>query len=188
MRRRKSTKGWEGNVADPSVAIAPVSVMNGECLFSPRLYTIFTPETDELSTTLRTIETIGNADGSATSHVVVRCTLTDIAKATNLRIEDAAFAMNECGLLVKRLKGNGKDNEVEEVIMVSREMVEAVAKERKVKKTCIDLAHVLLDKCEPLLLHNLPILSNYFAYRTNIIDAPECLVICNIFITRSCFS
>ena len=85
---------------------------------------------DELSTTLRTIETIANPDGSATSHVVVKCTLVDIARATNLRVEDAAFALNECGLLVKRYKETGKTEGMEEVIMISREMVEVVAKER----------------------------------------------------------
>jgi len=106
---------------------------------------------------MRTIETVANPDGSATSHVVIRCTLENIAKATNLRVEDAAFALNECGLLTRRYKGNGggrhangngnangRAEEVEEVIMVSREMIEAVAKERQVKRTCMDLVHVLL--------------------------------------------
>jgi histone acetyltransferase HTATIP/histone acetyltransferase MYST1 len=116
---------------------------------------------DELNTTMRTIETIANPDGSATSQVVVRCTLEDVARATNLRIEDAAFALNECGLLIRRYKGNPNGNstnngrnangrgevvemETEEVIMVSREMIETVAKERQVKRTCMDLVHVLL--------------------------------------------
>jgi hypothetical protein len=48
---------------------------------------------DPLFTSLRTIEKTFNADGSATSHVVKR-TLADIATATNLRPEDAAFALN----------------------------------------------------------------------------------------------
>ena len=102
-----------------------------------------------MNTTMRVIETIANPDGSATSHVVVRCTLENIAKATNLRVEDAAFALNECGLLT-RWYSNGHDNvngraeEAEEVIMISREMIEAVAKERRVKRTCMDLVHILL--------------------------------------------
>ena len=109
---------------------------------------------DELSTEMRTIDTTPNPDGSATSHVVVRCTLENIAKATNLRVEDAAFALNECGLLTRRYKGNChgqvnangnvRGNDMEEVIMVSREMIEVVAKERRVKRTCMDLVHVLL--------------------------------------------
>jgi len=87
---------------------------------------------------LRTIETTFNADGSATSHVVVKCTLAHIVTATNLRPEDAAFALNECGLL-SRKTGGGADT----VISISRELVEAVAKERGVRRMCLDLAHVL---------------------------------------------
>ena len=101
---------------------------------------------------MRTIETTSNPDGSATSHAYIRLTLSDIAAATNIRVEDVGFAMNECGLLVRRYtskgKGEGKGEEapgeVEEVIMVSREMVEAVARERKVKRTMIELECVML--------------------------------------------
>lgn len=94
-------------------------------------------------TVLRTVETTSNLDGSATAHVVVRCTLVDIARATNLRVEDAAFALNECGLLMRRKRADGA-GPADEVVVVSREMVEAVARERGVKKMCMDLAHVLL--------------------------------------------
>ena len=109
-------------------------------------------------TALRTVETRANADGSATTHVVVRCVLADVARATNLRVEDAAFALNECGLLVRGpcshfgagdddADANGVDGhggeEVGELV-ITREMVERVAVERDVKRPCIDLAHVLL--------------------------------------------
>jgi hypothetical protein len=86
------------------------------------------------------VETVCNPDGSATSHVVVRCTLADIAKAANLRPEDAAFALQECGLLSRKTR----ETDEESVIVISRELVEAVAKERKVKQMCLDLSHVLL--------------------------------------------
>lgn len=89
---------------------------------------------------LRRIETISNPDGSATSHVVVQCTLAEIARATNLRVEDAAFALNECGLLAHVQMDEGTKQE----IGITREMVEAVAKERRVKEMCMSLAHVLL--------------------------------------------
>ena len=132
-------------------------------------------------TALRTVETRANADGSATTHVVVRCTLADVARACNLRVEDAAFALNECGLLVRRLppapsptanlnanakqnsvdaqggteavagavagsnnNNNSNSNNVGETLAITREMVEAVARERDVKRMCMDLAHVLL--------------------------------------------
>lgn len=133
-------------MTDPSIALAPLSLMDGKLLLivTPLNSRSIDLKSDELSTTLRTIETIANPDGSATSHVVVKCTLVDIARATNLRLEDAAFALNECGLLVKRYKEADKTEGVEEVIMISREMVEVVAEERMVKRTCMDLAHVLL--------------------------------------------
>lgn len=101
---------------------------------------------DEIITNTRTTETTSNPDGSATSHVYVRLTLTEIANATNIRVEDVGFAMSECGLLVKRYKSKDEKSaeEVEEVIMVSREMVEAVARERKVKRTMIELECVML--------------------------------------------
>ena len=120
---------------------------------------------DPIFSSYRTLETSANADGSATTHAIVRCTLADIAQATGLRVEDAAFALNECGLLVRRKRidaevkdkdadaerEGGKDAEpdstedgTEDCIVISREMVEAVAHERRVKRMCMDLAHVLL--------------------------------------------
>lgn len=98
---------------------------------------------DPLFKSPRTFTTTQNPDGSATTHVVVKCTLADLARATNLRVEDAAFAMNECGLLRMRGK-NGHNGDVSDMIVVTREMVEQVAKERGVKKACLILPHVLL--------------------------------------------
>lgn len=73
--------------------------------------------------------------------MVVQCTLAEIARATNLRVEDAAFALNECGLLSHiQLDDNG----TKEQVGITREMVEAVAKERRVKEMCMSLSHVLL--------------------------------------------
>ena len=164
IKRKKSTKGFHGEVLDPGVAVVPMDIMTS--VSAPLTYflqlTLTHVSPGELSTTLRSIETTPNADGSATAHVVARCTLVDIARATGLRVEDAAFAMNECGLLVKRYKGNinphaqveqsnafgrrkvVEDVEIEEVIMVTREMIEEVAKERKVKRACMQLEHVLI--------------------------------------------
>ena len=89
----------------------------------------------------------------------VRCTLADIARATNLRVEDAAFALNECGLMVKRIQAKDAGEKAVvgaeggtgfagvsagDVIMMTRQMVEKVAKERNVKKPCMDIAFVKL--------------------------------------------
>jgi histone acetyltransferase HTATIP/histone acetyltransferase MYST1 len=89
----------------------------------------------------RTYETVPAQDGSAAVHTIVRCTLADLARATNLRVEDAAFALNECGLLVRR---EGEGDMIAMTIAISREMVESVARERNVKRLCIDFTKVLL--------------------------------------------
>ncbi|KAI6002492.1 hypothetical protein EDC04DRAFT_2788299 [Pisolithus marmoratus] len=47
------------------------------------------PEVHNALTSIRKVITTSNPSGSATSHVVVRCTLADIAHSMNLRVEDA---------------------------------------------------------------------------------------------------
>ncbi|OBZ79378.1 putative MYST-like histone acetyltransferase 1 [Grifola frondosa] len=92
-KKRKSMKGWDGETlakADAMLRTAQISDLS-----------------DPMYTSLRAVETTANADGSATSHVVVRCSLADVARATNLRVDDAAFALNECGLLIRRRKDDG---------------------------------------------------------------------------------
>ena len=146
-KRRKSVKGWDGEIdIDLDLPTAPDSVMDGGHSFpfsSLSILRIRISVVDPLFKTLRTFSTIQNLDGSATTHVIVKCTLGDLARATNLRVEDAAFAMNECGLLKMRGK-NGRDADAAEMIVVTREMVEQVARERGVKKACLILPHVLL--------------------------------------------
>ncbi|THH27487.1 hypothetical protein EUX98_g6706 [Antrodiella citrinella] len=131
MKRRKSTKGWDGEV------------QAGRSELEERMMSL-DDDSDPVFSTLRTIETTANLDGSASSHVVVNCALSDIARATGLRVEDAAFALNECGLLTRRRTQKDEDGEEEIVIVLTREMVEVVAEERNVKIMCMDLAHVLL--------------------------------------------
>ncbi|KAG2139660.1 acyl-CoA N-acyltransferase [Suillus clintonianus] len=115
--RKKRAKGWDGETPDSNSTFTSPNGL------------------DDTIAAMRTVLTTTNPDGSATSHVVVRSTLAEIASATNLRIEDAAFALNECGLLGSTLEG---------VVGITREMVEAVAKERNVKRMCLDPAHVML--------------------------------------------
>ncbi|KAI9462733.1 acyl-CoA N-acyltransferase [Boletus coccyginus] len=123
MIRRKRPKGWDGEIDDVSSTGS-----------TPHHF-------DEAVNAIRRIETVSNPDGSATSHVVVQCTLTEIARATNLRVEDAAFALNECGLLSHVQMDSDRTREQ---VGITREMVEAVGKERRVKEMCMSLAHVLL--------------------------------------------
>jgi len=130
QKRAKRTKGWDGESAAPS---------------SPEGGSASPAAQDTLGAAAvpaaleRTYETVSAPDGSAAVHVVARCTLAELARATNLRIEDAAFALNECGLLVRR-EGEGDAM----TIAISREMVETVARERNVKRMCIDFTKVLL--------------------------------------------
>ncbi|KAJ8088860.1 hypothetical protein PM082_014106 [Marasmius tenuissimus] len=79
-RRRKKHIGWEGEVSQPEEGAEMIDL-------------------DESINSLRTFVTTANPDGSASTHLQVQCTLTDISRATNLRAEDAAFALNEMGML-----------------------------------------------------------------------------------------
>lgn len=81
---------------------------------------------------MRWMQSTPNPDGSVTTHAFVCCTLEDISKATMIRPDDIAFALHECGLLQRTQELS--DNKA---IVISREMVEQVAKDYKVKLTCI---------------------------------------------------
>ena len=111
-----------------------------ECVFFNKSTAVLTfiHTVDPIFTTERVFETTHREDGGADTHVRVDCTLADIARATNLRIEDAAFALNECGLLMRRKAGISDDD----VIVITRSLVEQVAKERKVKIMYMDLSCV----------------------------------------------
>ncbi|KIY50071.1 acyl-CoA N-acyltransferase [Fistulina hepatica ATCC 64428] len=128
-RRRKRTKGWEGEAGD-------------RCEFADKFLD------DPVFTSLRSLETTANPDGSAHTHVYSRCTLQDIARVTHLREEDAAFALNEIGLLNRRItlqdSGTVLDGGDRECIVFTREMIEHIAVERNVKPPCMNLAYVLL--------------------------------------------
>ncbi|KAL0945614.1 hypothetical protein HGRIS_014769 [Hohenbuehelia grisea] len=128
-RKKRRIKGWDGEVVKQHngvpPGVVPLALAN-----------------DELFTSMRTIEMVGNPDGSASAHVYAKCTLADIARATNMRVEDAAFSMHECGLL-QHVRREGGD-EGREVIILTREMVESVARERKVKRMMMELDWVLL--------------------------------------------
>ncbi|KAH6905835.1 tat-interactive protein [Coprinopsis sp. MPI-PUGE-AT-0042] len=119
---------------------------------------------DEVFTKLRNFETRLEEDGSAKTHCHVDFTLQDLARACNLRMDDAAFAMNECGLLTKRIvdedseqddQVNGHDEASDhqssmrrtasnDVIVITRTLVEEVAKMRNVKPMVMDLRYVCI--------------------------------------------
>jgi hypothetical protein len=140
-KRTKRAKGWDGESAAPSSPEGGGSsspTTRDSFGFGPSGSPGLPGSTPQMQLE-KTYETVAAPDGSAAVHAVVRCTLADLARMTNLRVEDAAFALNECGLLIRR-EGEGDAM----TIAISREMVEAVARERNVKRMCIDFTKVLL--------------------------------------------
>ncbi|KAJ6600761.1 acyl-CoA N-acyltransferase [Mycena sp. CBHHK59/15] len=145
FKRKKRTKGWDGEVADLSF----IGSASGD--------------DEEFLGSFRTFEMTANLNGSATVDVVLRCTLSDIARATNLRVEDAAFALNEIGLLAMRLSSEDPDelrrtmkanqdaavggevptDNPNKFVFISRAMVECVGEHRKVKKPCMDISYCI---------------------------------------------
>ncbi|CAE6471019.1 unnamed protein product [Rhizoctonia solani] len=108
---------------------------------------------------------------SGVKHRTVRCGLEDIAHATHLRPDDIALALREAGLLTQRRSAQSNPTEPvgepsdssrhtasesalngvqdtkhqsEVQIVITHEMVERVARERKVKPPYLDRAYVLL--------------------------------------------
>lgn len=139
-RRKKRAKGWDGEIQDD---VQTVSTSDGRSSIDGS--TTRADVSDDLLASRRTYVTTAMPDGSAVTHVMVKCTLEDIARATNLRIDDAAFALNEVGLLAKRLAKDSEDySESQDTIVLTRDMVENVAMERNVKIPCISLSHVVL--------------------------------------------
>jgi hypothetical protein len=59
---------------------------------------------DEELMKMRSFVTVLNPDGSATTKIVVQCTLAELSRATHLKPEDVAFALNECGLVSRKLR------------------------------------------------------------------------------------
>ncbi|KAI6021182.1 acyl-CoA N-acyltransferase [Pisolithus marmoratus] len=172
LKRKRAPKGFDGELPHPPISPAfhrytprsPTSTSATAPISTPAPMPSQVPGAYDTLASLRKVITTSNPDGSATSHVVVRCTLADIAHATSLRVEDAAFALAECGLLermqIVARQGADGDNGVGEedkmgdgdgiedrehsdlaVIAITREMVEAVARERHVKEMCLILAH-----------------------------------------------
>ncbi|THV01281.1 acyl-CoA N-acyltransferase [Dendrothele bispora CBS 962.96] len=138
-RRKKTNKGWDGEVAMDDTAFDSI---------------------DDKLASFRHFVTTANPDGSATTHVRIECTLADIAEATNIRVEDAAFALQEVGMLDRwgqiRKPGiapGGGDAEEpsmkDDVVVLTREIVERVAGDRKVKKTALVPKYIVEKALQP---------------------------------------
>ncbi|GLB36731.1 putative MOZ/SAS family protein [Lyophyllum shimeji] len=139
-KKKKKPKGWAGEVEDPNLDLDDLPLVQVDAEDPPLIEPV--PTADPMFTTRRVFETTPREDGGAETHVSVRCTLADIARATNLRVEDAAFALNEVGMLVSRAAG--VDGVGKEEVVITRELVEKVATERNVKRPCMRMAFVRL--------------------------------------------
>ncbi|KNZ72739.1 putative MYST-like histone acetyltransferase 1, partial [Termitomyces sp. J132] len=130
-KKKNKLKGWAGEVEDANVDQEEVPFLCDDPMFS----------------THRPLVTEHSEDGSAATHVMVSCQLADIARATNLRVDDAAFALNEVGLLAMRIASEGDDGDDGDkmgTVVLTRAMVEKVATERSVKRPCMRMPFVRL--------------------------------------------
>jgi hypothetical protein len=99
---------------------------------------------------------VRNPDGSATVHIVIRCTLYQIAQASNLRVDDVAFTLHEVGLLDKTIvldpqnQSDSPNTDVlfspEDTVEITREKIEEVSAERNVKPPSMHPLCVLLKE------------------------------------------
>ena len=88
------------------------------------------------------------------THLSIKCSLGDIARATNLRVDDCAWAMREAGFLARSKrtsqaksgarpdKKDGTDGAGDEMFFISKEMVEQIAKEWGVKRMMMEVEYV----------------------------------------------
>jgi hypothetical protein len=80
---------------------------------------------------LRTLVHSAEPDGGVRTRVGARVSLGALARAVHLRAEDAAFALNECGLVRARVSdGAGACGGA---LVITRAGVDAVAAERRVR-------------------------------------------------------
>lgn len=103
---------------------------------------------------------IKNAQGQTQriQQLSVKCTLGDIAHATNLRVDDCRMALREAGFLLSNTRATRKDIQVggggggggsgggnvgDEVFFISKEGVEEVAGLWGVKRMMLDVKYIM---------------------------------------------
>lgn len=141
VRRARSFKGWEGEL--------PVVTRSSPSNSDPK-------GQSSSKSSIRTRSSLAaNTNGISlpSRPLTLRITLADIVRATFLRMDDAAFALQESGLAQFRRPTNSDERAVEvdasgwldgiEFVVTPR-LVEEVARRRKVKIAIMNPAHVLL--------------------------------------------
>ena len=101
-----------------------------------------TYDTDSVYSQKRWMRKSANPDGSVTTHAFARCTLEDMSKATGMRMEDIAFALHESGML-KHMEAQEGTIGSKSVVLISRTMVEDIAKRFKIKRMVLETQYVL---------------------------------------------
>jgi hypothetical protein len=99
---------------------------------------------------------VRDSDGSASIHIVIRCTLLQIAQASNLRVDDVAFTLHEVGLLDQTIvldhesQQDSPNTDVffspEDTVEITREKIEDVSRKRNVKSPLMNPLCVLLKE------------------------------------------
>jgi len=144
-KTKKSTKGWDGERAAIVPGDSDAHRSSSISLFSEPNFGSF-----------RRTHTGPSQYGTRqVTHLSIKCNLGDIARATNLRVDDCAWAMREAGFLARpkhmpranrSAHSDKKDGDVDgfgdEIFFISREMVDQVAKEWGVKKMMMEVEYV----------------------------------------------
>ncbi|KAJ7049442.1 acyl-CoA N-acyltransferase [Mycena amicta] len=140
-KRKKRAIGWAGEVTDPA--------SRDDEIRTGRVANILSAQ--KARWTL-------NDNGTATVNAEIQLTIMEIAKATHLRVDDVAFALNEIGVLSLRLASEDEADlrrlaaspasspNPNTFVFISRATVDRVIKERNVKiKPCLDLTYCCMD-------------------------------------------
>jgi len=144
-KSKKSTKGWDGERAD-------IDTSNPE---TQRLSSSISLLSEPNFGSFRRTHTGPSEDGTQqVTHLSIKCSLGDIARATNLRVDDCAWAMREAGFLARSKrasqaksgarpdKKDSTDGAGDEMFFISKEMVEQIAKEWGVKRMMMEVEYV----------------------------------------------
>lgn len=84
---------------------------------------------------------------TSTNTVSMKMNLEEISRATQLRPDDAAFALFTSGFT--QLKGSSGDPDSSELIVITPDLVEEIAKRTRTKQAVLDRQYVLLDSEGP---------------------------------------
>jgi MOZ/SAS family len=155
-KRLRLSRGWAGEDAVKSKIKQREQDNTPQSTSATALHA---PEDSETSMQIDSADTSKMDESAAVpditaSVVTVHTTLHRLAHACNLRVDDVAFALAECGLLTRRVsvddsKGQtagdmeGSESASDSQVLLSQDSVRAAILSRKVKRPLLDLSYVL---------------------------------------------